>query len=264
MSNLDPVEAWVAAQDDRPTAEALVAFARCLNLCDRDLEALLAPDVTHDSQVRWDPLEGRDAVVSFFLRQDPSSPRWDFCELAVGPPGLPRVGACVLIHHRDSHFGRPGLGEPRSMITLDLDETGRVRRSFSACLVPHPGHASRSGLFPGLDPVELERERRWVGEPLADRDAVGLHLFHLPELGPGLAAYRDLVDALAADLGLPLVRLEPMGAGSAASARFQVVGHPTLVLSYRDRRVRQVEGVRSRENLEEELGGALVGTAWAG
>ena len=257
-------QAWIRACGDEAVGEVLVDFAYCMNTRSWDLEAVMAANVRHESQVRREPIVGRNEVLGLFLRSGSPSdgPRRDFAELSMGPPSLPVLGPCMLSHYRDSLFGRPGLGTPRSMITVQLDDAGMIERTFSTCIAPSPQFAERSGLFPGIGQDELDAERKWVGPALDRQEALELHLFCLPGLEGQLDAYLAEVREVASRLGLPAPSLEPMVESNELMWGAQVFAHPTLLLTYQGSRVLLIEGYRERGVLEGLLEEALVGAPW--
>ena len=250
------IESWLKAQvpSKSPQARACVELAERLNRADHSLSVLLANDCEHESQTRWEPICGGANVARFFLAQFACAPRLAFAELAVQPMG---EEPCVLMHVRDSGFGRLGLGVARSSITLKLDQDGLIRRTFSTSLAAPAALGRASGLYPGMTGADLERERQAIGQPLPVDESLELFLFHLPELVQDAREYLSTVDHVASSLGLPQARLHALEPGNDFGPHLGAISHPTVVLACGGRRVRLVEGFASADELRLLLGGAL-------
>lgn len=250
------IDSWLKAQvpSKSPQAHACVEFAERLNRADHSLSELLAIDCEHESQTRWEPICGSSAVTRFFLALFACDPRMAFAELALRPMD---EEPCVLMHVRDSSFGRLGLGVSRSSITFELDPAGLINKTFSMSLAAQAALGWPSGLFPGLTPRELERERLAIGDPLPIDESLELFLFHLPELAQDAREYLVTVDHVASSLGLPSAKLHALEPGNDLGPHLGAISHPTVVLACAGKRVRLIEGFTSADKLRFILSSAL-------
>ena len=194
---------WIATQSDRGLAMACHAFAQSLNCWSPGgLEALLAEDCHHESQVRFAPVEGRDALVDVFASHAGRPVRTTFYELANEPL---HAEPCVLVSFRDSLYGRTGLGQVRSYVSLRLDSSGLIDRSSAISLTPDPKTCARSGIYPGINPKELQAERDYLGELLQPSD-LQMYLYFDPALDWAVGSQRLIVEAVAREFGLVHIR----------------------------------------------------------
>jgi hypothetical protein len=250
-SPLDSIADWIDGFPDQSQnlARVCARFAECANLADVTAFAeLLAPDCIHESQTRWEPIHGRQAVSEYMLHLFKAEPRRAFAQLgAVTSDGLP----CVLMCVRDSLFGRLGLGVLRSTITLGLDDHGQIKSTFARSLVPHPSSDRKSGLYPGLSEEDLQMQRTAMGLPLPLDAGLELLLFHLPELAEEIEPYREVVESVGANFGLPEVELYPLNSDDDFGPSLGAIAHPTVVLCHEGQRVRLIEGFASEEDLEQ-------------
>lgn len=252
MSAMDD---WISEQASPGLATACANFASRVNRVDESLEELFAPDCRHESQTRFEAIEGREDVASYFLSWVDRPMPLAFAELATTPGG---GEPCVLMSVRDSTYGRPGLGEVRSYITFQLNDGGLIQRSFAVSLVPDPRGCRRSGIYAGLSEDDLRYERERIGHQLPRTEGLELVLFVLPELESQVDAYLSTTSHVAQDLGLPDPKVELIQPGDERASRLGVVAHPTVVLALDGQRVMLLEGVHAAEDLRAKLSAALA------
>jgi hypothetical protein len=219
------------------------------------LAEVFAPECRHESQTRFDAIEGREDVAAYFLSWVDRPMPLAFAELALDPQG---GEPCVLMSVRDSTYGRPGLGEVRSYITFQVNADGLIAGSFAVSLTPEPRACRRSGIYPGLSEDDLHYERERVGDQLSRTEGLELVLFVLPELESQVDAYLSTTTDVAQSLGLPNPTVEHIRPGDERASRLGVVAHPTVVLALDGQRVRLLEGVRAAEDLRAKLSAALA------
>lgn len=152
--------------------QRLREYLTALNLREpHRLGAILAPDVRYESQIVFEPLLGRDAVLDHLTRKLQAIAKSDAPTYGeVGSLG----GRPCGIAHQD--------GNREALFLLGLDAEGLIKAIDICVVAPHPSEASASGEFPGLDaPPDLEPAPAAGAEPLPRETRVTVVGFALAE-----------------------------------------------------------------------------------
>ena len=141
---------------------ACVAFAVAYNRLDvGSLAGNLAEDVVYGSQEALDDLSGKSEVLDYISGKFETVRAGGLecrvrAELAVEPvDGDP----CILLHQRNSKY-QEGLGDPVAYANLESNDAGQIRRITLVSLVPSPADCDRTGLFPGILPTQIKRDKQ--------------------------------------------------------------------------------------------------------
>ena len=252
------IEAWIQQQPNPELARACARFGEFLNKVRPDLDGQLASSCVSRSQYWRDVYQGCDEVEAYFQSWLRHPLRKVFAELATDPV---RREPCLLMHVRDSWYGRMGLGEVRSYLTLRLDGEARIEEVYGISVVPSPSACRRAGLFPGLTPEELQAEVDREGPRLPRSEALGLKLYLLDEYRESSWPLAEKVAALAKRLGLPEPDVRYFRWGDAHSSRDHVLQQGTVILTLDSKNVRTMQNWKSSDVLEEILSGLLAPSA---
>lgn len=245
--------AWIDSSTDPAKAAIFVPLAAAFNRLDPALlEPLLSESCTYGSQSVLEGLSGKKAVASYLAEKlealrAAGVEHLVTAELAADPGGRP----CTLLRQRSSAFGRPGLGGVVGFHRISLSPDGRIGQLFFVTSVPPPGERRGADLFPGFTPEQVREARQHQGERIVLSDEVVLTLFAMPRVSVCEEMARDLRELT----------------GEYAPARFRVVtpknreacieqgitGFPTLLVSWRGRTVRALDGYLTNDQIREAL-----------
>ena len=255
---------WIAASEVPEEARICVQFAAGVNRKDALLIIdVLAEDCSCESQSIYEKLEGKKAIGEHFALtveniRKAGPGKETRAELATEPQ---RGKSCVLLHQRDSAYGKPGLGRPDGYWTVDGIEAGKVTVLFKVTIVPNPYSVRRSGIFPGLTGEEVQAAIDFSGKKLPRSEKV---LFLLFTLGVGSGGnpfmrnspwdeeMKEAVQEILPDFKPARLRLCTMADGE-LGGRYGVNSFPTLVVACEGDAVKVIEGLYSAEVLRKEL-----------
>lgn len=256
---VEPEASWAAGSSAPARAELCIVVAAALNLLDAGiLRPLLARGCCYGSQSVTEELRGAEAVGKYLgekidaLRSaGPDS--LVTCELAADPGGRP----CVLVRQRSSAFGRPGLGSVEGFYRVDALPDGSLGRLFMVTCVPPPGLCRGAGLFPGLGEADVRGRREHEGERIPLSDEVTFLLFAKPRV----SACDEMVRALPAlrEDYRPAKVTVVTPANREACLEHGISGFPTLLVRWRGRTVRTLDGYLTPEQLRAELADLFEG-----
>lgn len=245
--------AWVEARVPSPSAPLCIQAAAAFNRLDADLFAsLLAEGCIYESQAVNRPLAGGPQIAEHFaakfdLLRQAGPAALVSAELAVDPAGRP----CVLLHQRDSAYGRPGLGHLSAYLVPTARPDGKAGRLFMMSSVPPPEQCTGSGLFPGIDAATLAANRGHEGGRIPLSAEVVLMLFAMPRVSVCDEMVRSLKET-AADFHPATVRVVP-SSDKQTCIEHGVSGFPTLIVKQRGETVRTLGGYRTPAQLRDEL-----------
>jgi hypothetical protein len=245
--------AWAAAFGPASPAPLGAQLAAAINRLDAGaFAALLAEWCTYESQAVREALEGGEKVAAHFagkfeLLRAAGPAALVSAELATDPAGRP----CVLLHQRDSAFGRPGLGKLASYLTAAVRSDGKAVALHMGSSVPSPSECRGSGLFPGLDDREVAARRSFEGGRIPLSPEVTLLLFAMPRVSVCDDMVRSFRETLAL---LQPARGRVVASGAKdACAEHGVSGFPTLLVQWRGETVRTLEGHHSPQQIRAAL-----------
>ena len=248
---------WVRRSADPEAARACAQVAAGINRKDALLiTALLADDCTYESQDQYGKLRGRGPVGEHFAvvmenirRAGPA--REARAELAVEPAC---GGPAVLVHQRDSAYGRPGLGRIVGYLTVHELKEGRVGALFKVTAVPNPLTCRRSGLFPGLAPEEVRAAKEYSGERLPRSEEVTFLLFTFGQPdSPWDVKMRAAVEEVMPEFAPARLRFCTT-ADKGLQRAYGIGSYPTLVVATGGETVMLIEGFHTARDLREILG----------
>lgn len=248
---------WISASADPEAAGACCRIAAGVNTKDPLLIIdVLSEDCTYESQSHYGKLRGRGPVGEHFAvvlenirRAGPA--REAKAELAVEPAG---GGPCVLIHQRDSAYGRPGLGRPNGYFTVHDLRDGRAGTLFKVTAVPNPWSCRRSGLFPGLTVGEVNEAMAFPGLRLPRSGEVTFMLFTFGQPdSPWDERMREAVEEILPEFRPVRLRLCTAG-DKGLHLGYGVTSFPSLAVIYRGAPVMILEGLHTARDLREVLG----------
>jgi hypothetical protein len=253
---------YVARSSDAVRARQCVAYAQAMNLLDAgSVAGLLADDVRYESQSVFDSICGRAEVVNhiggkFETLQECGEDCLVRIELALEQDGTP----CLIVHQRESSYGRSGLGRRVGCVLLTPGNSGQIQAILMASVTPTPDDCLPTGIFPGITSERLARERGHTGKRL-NRASTRLVVFVLPGLAGNEQVVANVKEA-ARILGIESVRalgaLEKSADESDISGvweqfaeearRHGIVGFPTLCVFDGDTLVRRIVGAHTVES----------------
>jgi len=237
---------WISRQPASKVARACASFAEYINGQDHGIGAIFAPDCRYESQIRKRVLLGRQTVAQYFQKWMEPEIAATFGELA----NCPELGEpCVLMHVRDSSFGRMGLGEVRSYLKFEIDRDGLIQCIRAVSLTPDPILCTASGIYPGFTELELREQEELIGDTLGADGELDLVLYLRPGLRQHVEAYVETVKRVARDLELPVPRIEELSQVDPKRQWTGAVVHPTLELTSDGQCVRLIERVHSESEL---------------
>lgn len=244
---------WIGAASDPARAAHFVRIAAVFNLLDVGILApLLTEDCTYGSQSVIEDKRGKGDVTAYFAEKlealrAAGAEHLATAELAADPGGRP----CTLLRQRASAYGRPGLGSIAGYHRIALAADGRISQIFLVTSVPPPGECRGAELFPGLTEEQVRQAREFEGERIPLSREVTITLFAMPRVGACDEMARDL-QALAPDFAPARFRLiTPKNAD--VCAEHGVTGFPTLLVTWRGKTVRVLDGYHTNEQVRAAL-----------
>ena len=245
--------AWAAGFGPASPASHCIQAAAAVNRLDDALfAAILADGCLYESQAVNRPIEGGGQIAAHFagkfaLLREAGPASLVSAELAVDPGKRP----CVLLHQRDSAFGRPGLGHLASYLVPGSRQGGKVLQLSMMSSVPPPEDCTGAGLFPGLDAAALAERRAFQGERIPLSEEVVFLLFAMARVSVCDEMVRSLKET-AADFEPARVRVVP-SSDKKTCVEHGVSGFPTLIVKHRGGAVRTIAGYRTPAQLRQDL-----------
>ncbi len=252
----DPAEAesrWALATDHPEDAGLCVRFAAAINRTDaRMMCPLLSNAIAYTSHRHGTTLTGfetagRRLVTVLENIHHYGSRRLTRAELVTAPPGGRPI---LLIHQRDSDYGRPGLGRITQQAEIKGDGAGKI-----AAISFQPAHRAadayrHSGLFPGLTPDAVRAESLFRGEPLGGSPDVTFALYLDGDDSRSASLPADaqrVLQAYQPALFSAHDRRDPI------CAEREVACFPTFDVLERMQRVRRLEGIGTAEDIRDGI-----------